>query len=309
MSDYKLFISYVYEYQGNHKGSNRGFVKVECRGGVCQINLSLRGLCRDGNGICKIYGFRRAASGLRGSLLCSLDIRGGTINHNLQFSETEIGQDKYSLQELSGLIVLWENNVYYATQWDDEPLNFQGFSKVKVPIIPKVSPSDSGQTDTKAPAPKEEESIPEEIPSAQQESDDLPDSPPPDEDQVQATSTDAKAPKCCPYFKDGFITNCVKITPADICRLNSCDWHLSNNRFVHYGFQAFGHLLVGQLTDSGQTVLCVPGTYHQQECFMANMFGFSNFKHCPGQKDCPRCFGYWYRSIHPTDINKGNGNP
>ena len=47
MSKYRRFVAYVYEYQKQKKGNNRGFVRVENKEGVCdfQINLRCPGLC------------------------------------------------------------------------------------------------------------------------------------------------------------------------------------------------------------------------------------------------------------------------
>ena len=42
MSDYKRFVAYLYEYQNQAKGENRGFVRVEARNGTCQMGFQLR---------------------------------------------------------------------------------------------------------------------------------------------------------------------------------------------------------------------------------------------------------------------------
>ena len=40
MSNYRRLISYIYAYEGEVKGKNIGFVKLESRGGQCKL-LSL----------------------------------------------------------------------------------------------------------------------------------------------------------------------------------------------------------------------------------------------------------------------------
>ncbi len=408
MSDYKRFVSYMYEYRKHEKGANRGFIKVECRNGFCQMNFALKGLCRDGNGVADIYGFRRKGEALEGSLLETVQVQGGTLNPGLRFRADRMGDKNYSMEELAGIIILCGNDFLYATQWDDEPMNFQGFpnradaeaksettiqepetntsAETEVPLktAMQLSPenvksiadspnilSENNNTLSNVPmknsnstsdapakgsntvsyiptensnvfsnAAKENEHTPSDLPvknsnissNTSQENDNTLSNMPVENSNtlsnmlqknnndslndasassadIHATSTESEssASQNRPYFRDGSIVNCVKITPKDLGRLHSKDWHLTNNRFIHYGYQMFGHLLVGQLADSGQTVLCVPGSYHQKECFMANMFGFSQFIRCPGHKNYPRCFGYWYRSIQPTNLNRGNG--
>ncbi len=364
MSEYKRFVSYMYEYHDHEKGTNRGFMKVECRNGFCLMNFALKGLCRDENGTVDIYGFRRKGSLLEGSLLETVPIQGGTLNYSLRFHDDQIGEGNYSMEELAGVIILCKEDFLYATQWDDEPMNFQGFpnhpltsdvrldyadtpsgESISEPSIPSEEsisePSTPSEENISEPSTPSEESISEpSTPSTKNtskqdmfsdsdlsESDSslegtmpTPDSTPassnapaPDDTpssaaDIHATSTEPKdfSSQNRPYFRDGSIVNCVKITPKELGKLHPRDWHLTNNRFIHYGYQMFGHLLVGQLADSGQTVLCVPGSYHQRECFMANMFGFSQFIRCPGHKNQPQYFGYWYRSIQPTNLNKGN---
>ena len=102
---------------------------------------------------------------------------------------------------------------------------------------------------------------------------------------------------CDGPFNDGQFTDCRKIKPSDcsvLCKQNGC---FCNNRFVIYGYQNFGHLLLCR-NHRGQYILGVPGGYSQQERFMANMFGFPYFKECqdihiPGGKG-----GYWYCFIN-----------
>ncbi|MDO5392741.1 MAG: DUF6128 domain-containing protein [Eubacteriales bacterium] len=305
MSSYKRFISYVYEYENDQKSVNRGFMKVECRNGICLMMFSLRGLCRNGNGSVKIYGFRRDGSDLSLSLLSTQEVFGGILNLHLQFSDMDIGENHFSLEELSGILLACSQHICYITQWDDDALDVR---QLFAGSVPKQEP-EVPVSEAEPPALEEDVTQPPENPSEENEPPE--DQKEPSEEQktpdLQATSTECSGKEeMLPCFKDGSIINCVKITSRDLKKLNPQDWHLCSNRFVHYGQQIFGHLLIGQLAETGQTVLCVPGTYHQQECFMANMFGFPYFIQCSIEKSTRCCFGYWYRLIQPTDLNKRN---
>ena len=102
---------------------------------------------------------------------------------------------------------------------------------------------------------------------------------------------------CDDPFNDGYFTDCRKIRPSDcsaLCRKNGC---FCNNRFVMYGYQNFGHLLLCR-NHRGQYILGVPGGYSQQERFMANMFGFPYFKECPDIHIPGGKGGYWYCFIN-----------
>ena len=102
---------------------------------------------------------------------------------------------------------------------------------------------------------------------------------------------------CDVPFNDGQFTDCRKIKPSDcssLCKQNGC---FCNNRFVIYGYQNFGHLLLCR-NYRGQYILGVPGGYSQQERFMANMFGFPYFKECPDIRIPGGKGGYWYCFIN-----------
>lgn len=102
---------------------------------------------------------------------------------------------------------------------------------------------------------------------------------------------------CDDPFNDGYFTDCRKIRPSDcsaLCRKNGC---FCSNRFVMYGYQNFGHLLLCR-NPRGQYILGVPGGYSQQERFMANMFGFPYFKECPDIYIPGGKGGYWYCFIN-----------
>ena len=102
---------------------------------------------------------------------------------------------------------------------------------------------------------------------------------------------------CDVPFNDGQFTDCRKIKPSDcsvLCKQNGC---FCNNRFVIYGYQNFGHLLLCR-NHRGQYILGVPGEYSQQERFMANMFGFPYFKECQDIHTSGGKGGYWYCFIN-----------
>lgn len=99
----------------------------------------------------------------------------------------------------------------------------------------------------------------------------------------------------CP-FPEGDLSVCWKIQPQDLVHFPRRQCVLRNNRFLQYGYYNFGHLLLCKRAD-GRYILGVPGSYDQQEQFMAGMFGFSCFKESPLIKVKKGRGGYWYRII------------
>lgn len=101
----------------------------------------------------------------------------------------------------------------------------------------------------------------------------------------------------CP-FADSDLRQCWKITPQDLVHFPRRQCALRNNRFLQYGYYNFGHLLLCR-RQNGRYILGVPGSYDQQEQFMAGMFGFSCFKESSQIKVKKGKGGYWYRAIDP----------
>lgn len=109
----------------------------------------------------------------------------------------------------------------------------------------------------------------------------------------------------CP-FTDGVLEDCRKISMEDLRFLDPRDQGMRNNRFVQHGYQMFGHLLLAKVARNSQYILGVPGMYQKQEKFMADMFGFHNFKCARRKSNRQACFGYWYRLIYPPKLGRRN---
>ncbi|MGO5544010.1 DUF6128 domain-containing protein [Blautia sp. HCP3S3_H10_1] len=101
----------------------------------------------------------------------------------------------------------------------------------------------------------------------------------------------------CP-FSDGDLQQCWQITPQDLVHFPRRQCAMRNNRFLQYGYYNFGHILLCR-KQNGRYILGVPGSYDQQEQFMAGMFGFSCFKESSYIKVKKGRGGYWYRAIDP----------
>ena len=103
-------------------------------------------------------------------------------------------------------------------------------------------------------------------------------------------------------FEDSDAVQCWKIHPQDFRCLSQRQCALRNNRFLHYGYYNFGHILLCRRAN-GQYILGVPGAYDQQERFMANMFGFPYFKESRMIEVPKGRGGYWYRLIDAPDFH------
>ena len=51
MAGYRRLISYIYAYEGEEKGKNIGFVKLESRNGQCRLSVNVKKVYVGGNDI------------------------------------------------------------------------------------------------------------------------------------------------------------------------------------------------------------------------------------------------------------------
>ena len=106
-------------------------------------------------------------------------------------------------------------------------------------------------------------------------------------------------PKIQPFTYEKDI-ECLQIKPADIGRLPRQNWIMANNSFLLHGYFNYRYLILAKMYDENKVeyyILGVPGIYHNNEKFMAEMFGFEYFKPSAQVENQMGTFGYWYIKI------------
>ena len=99
-----------------------------------------------------------------------------------------------------------------------------------------------------------------------------------------------------PFFDDQVLAS-VRMEPKDIGNFPMEFWYLANNSFLLHGYYCYRHLLFMKMRNGEevQYAIAVPGKEDNRERFMANMFGFEQFKRV--KKDTNGGFGYWWRRL------------
>ena len=315
MAEYRRFVAYVYEYQKGKKGNNCGFIKVEAWEKLCRIEVHLRcpGLIAGTEYF--VYGFIRKKGLLNGSRIGSGRTEEGRMDCILETQTMAVGNGKIPLRDMNGMTLILESGGFFGTEWDDQPIRPEDFREMrevedqKEEILKtekrvKEAEEISGYEEKKE---TEQES---EIHTQSVQESEIADYPENAEPLKPSTSPVHKPDSSLPpqnkeaddLFDDGELTDCRKITPEELCRLGRQACVLRNNRFLQYGYHNFGHLLLCR-NRCGQWFLAVPGSYDQQERFMANMFGFSYFKESKNISISKGKGGYWYRSVDAPNLN------
>ena len=274
MSDYRRFVSYMYLYENNIKSMNAGFLKVESRHGKCRLNLSLKNVY-SGTGRCKAYLFMRSGEELKGIYMGDVQIKNHGSDWMFQTDSGNIAGSGYALDQMSGMIIQTEGDKFYGTLWDQGDLDIQRFVTQwsdNVIVVEEISQELT----------KEETQVPV-------------------EDMDMRGKHFCKMLDQCPGmypFDDDAIEACVRLEPQDIGMMPLDCWSYGSNSFLLHGYYSYRHLILARMKmdddAKGGYILGVPGTQHSRDAFMANMFGFREFKPIRSGELSPGNFGYWY---------------
>ena len=332
MAGYQRFVAYVYEYRKGKKDSSSGYVRVEARDRKCRVEVHLRCVGLEPGSRCRVYGFVRQEGLMDGILIGSCVTGRERIECALETDTGDIGGMGKSLQELGGLLLISDAGGFWGTEWDDQPIrpeNFREWKKKETESRKAAEKKgrergekeEGNQKDGTLPEVQENKKESDRIMTVEETQEDVlktsetgnsyqapgphpPEPPRPGQPSPHPPKPSRPEPSrplpgipCDDPFNDGYFTDCRKIRPSDcsaLCRKNGC---FCSNRFVMYGYQNFGHLLLCR-NPRGQYILGVPGGYSQQERFMANMFGFPYFKECPDIHIPGGKGGYWYCFIN-----------
>ena len=294
MSEYCRFVSYMYLYEHNLKSMNAGFVKVESRGGTCCISLSLKNVYSS-SGKCQAYLFMRYEHELRGIYIGEIQIR----NHGSEWvfrTETDnIAGSGYCLDQMSGMIVCGEGEKCYGTIWDQGDLDLERFvtewgnDKEVFEEETVVLEAVDDYTDSHIEEIREEDIAKDLVEEHKEMCMDI--------RQQSFQKILDQCPGMYPFEDDG-IESCVRLEPQDIGQMPLDCWSYGSNSFLLHGYYSYRHLILAKLKKEQERtasyILGVPGTQHSRDAFMANMFGFCEFKPIRTGEESPGSFGYWY---------------
>ena len=295
MAQYQRFLSYLFEYEGDQKKENCGFAKVEIRGDVQRIFLSVKN--KEQAEILHVFGFYRTDGGCGCVPLGRMVVKNG--NGQLQYvnNGSHLAGSNIRFEQLCGLVAGRQQpfSNAYATVWDDQYFGLSLFAK-----------GANGSEEKRSEGNQNEDLQTMEV--TDQEIDEKTIKSEPEKPAPEKPEPEKSAPKkygsadgiweqlsaVYPHIETlpGDTVVCLKAMPADIGRLPRQNWMLSSNGFLMYSFVKHRYIVFARVTDS-RYELWVPGNYEKSEELMAQMFGFYRFRSVKSQKAGSGDFGYW----------------
>ena len=306
MSEYNRFVSYMYVYENNTKVSNNGFVRVETKDHRCFIYIHMKNLFTDAGQPLKVYMVRRRNQLLEGIFLGDMNTQKQPAEFFYQTTPDNIEHSGTRLTNMAGIIVFGENGKQYGTCWDDDNLDMNAFVPtgqmraqvdMEKEILQETPVASSSAVSAKeiaaAPCfdgvPELSDLIPalSNLKNTVSKKYTLPE---------RLERVIAQAEHMYP-FEDDTMDTCVRLDLQDIGLLPVKFWMYAGNSFVLHQYYSYRHLLLCK-THAGQYLLCVPGLHREKDRYMAESFGFSDFKpiHSDAQNH-DNDFGYWYVTL------------
>ena len=309
----KRFIRYLYEYEGNQKKRNVGFVKVEQDGKETTISVHGKGLCGKSNENISCYLIKLDSE--MGNILFvpAGEIQIGMISCGGCFFYTEeliragygkteqsVGQTCEKKDDICGLGLGDPKEAFYVALWNEEMYGDLDIARAKVfqelasdktaeesKSIKNIDEKeaevetqfgDDEETENleeEQPEKKEQETVEESSEKKEQETvEELPEK---KEQETVEESSEKKDLKKDDRDIDlqNFRRQIMKIQRGEISILPRCEWKLANNNFLLHGYYNYRHLVL--IDEGNQLKLGVPGIYHEREARAAATFGFPEF--------------------------------
>lgn len=306
----KRFIRYLYEYEGNQKKRNVGFVKVEQDGKETTISVHGKGLCGKSNENISCYLIKLDSE--MGNILFvpAGEIQIGMISCGGCFCYTEeliragygkteqsAGQTCEKKDDICGLGLGDPKEAFYVALWNEEMYGdldiakakvFQEFDSDKTAGESKSIDEKEAEVETQFGDDEETENLEEEQPekkdqetveesSEKKEQETVEELPEKKEQEIVEESSEKKDLKKDDRDIDlqNFRRQIMKIQRGEISILPRCEWKLANNNFLLHGYYNYRHLVL--IDEGNQLKLGVPGIYHEREARVAATFGFPEF--------------------------------
>lgn len=320
----KRFIRYLYEYEGNQKKRNVGFVKVEQDGKETTISVHGKGLCGKSNENISCYLIKLDSETGNILFVPTGEIQIGVISCGGSFCYTEeliragsgkteqsVGQPCEKKDEICGLGLGDPKETFYVALWNEEMYGDLDIAKAVVEVE-KCEETETARTGEKLTA--EVENVEKAEPQQNQatkmvaeihENEDgkMIVEPQKVEDQEQEDIAEVQRENDSTDKAEDSRRQIMKIQRGEISILPRCEWKLANNNFLLHGYYNYRHLVL--IDEGNQLKLGVPGIYHEREARAAATFGFPEFiaeadvnvTLEPQERNENQQFGYWCRQV------------
>jgi hypothetical protein len=121
LTDYKRMVSYMYQYEQGVKKKNVGYARIEIRNGQCKITLHMQ-LLGQLDSIFPTYLIARSNQETELIYLGDSVLKNQVLESRLSADESNVCDSGYRFADVGGILLFLNDEVFYATEWDDKPI-------------------------------------------------------------------------------------------------------------------------------------------------------------------------------------------
>lgn len=297
MSEYRRVVSYLYKYVKGKKEENTGYVRVENRQDGLRIQFHIKDLRMTDKSPMKVYFYIHKKENIQTFFVDEFLFSQG----NCEYKNTILPQtDLPDLSEIHGVIFMKENTLIYGSCWDDREIIEEQI--LLHDSVQKIEETPTQQDNDIEKIEKTPENISPKNISSPSETDTV--------SEIILESSEVKAPEITlleehekiDFGDSSSSIEAVKIALSDLDTLKneSKGNDYSQNPFLLQGYETYGYLLFGKVQFPEKEpfwILGIPGTYHNREKYLADLYGFSDYipeKICQFQTGGR---GYWIATL------------
>lgn len=298
MSEYRRVVSYLYKYVKGKKEENTGYVRVENRQDGLRIQFHIKDLRMTHKSPMKVYFYIHKKENIQTFFVDEFLFS----QENCEYKNTILPQtDLPDLSEIHGVIFMKENALIYGSCWDDREIieeqillhdavqeieeaqtlpdnDIEKMGKISENTSPKnISLPSEIETDTDTAIETVVDTVATEAVVDRVS-------------EIILESSEVKAPEITlleerekiDFGDSSSSIEAVKISLSDLDTLKneSNSNSYSQNPFLLQGYETYGYLLFGKVQFPEKEpfwILGIPGTYHNREKYLADLYGFSDY--------------------------------
>jgi hypothetical protein len=147
MPQFKRFVAYLYYYENDTKEYLAGFAKVEMRGGICRLEIHLKGTEYAGQEG-KVSLFIRREGKILTFPVGSMRLMSQSSDYTGRISEGELGDETCHMQDVCGILIQPGDGNFYGSQWDDGEIHKEEIEVFRAASRDKVSQNSANQNAT-----------------------------------------------------------------------------------------------------------------------------------------------------------------
>lgn len=266
-------VYYIDYYENDVKRGNGGFVSLTFKADECLVHVGIRNLPTESSLICRWFGIKDS----RRIFLEEIKVNGGKADFVRCYKKDRLGRKEVDIEELDGFYFSLGNRKWGSCfsgelQKDLRIINLDDEKEERELMAAEKKQEGEPEKRRENGGNEAEEETCDKAVKAEQE-----DSAP---EYVGRTSWEELIKthqRIRPFEEQG---DYISINPFTLKLLAPQYRSLCNNSFLLHGFYNYRHLILGYYRDMKREgfYIGVPGTFHEKEQMVAEMFGFEGYE-------------------------------